>query len=105
MKLHSIRLFNFQSFGYEISEISLENVTYLIGPNGSGKTAVLQALCRLFAFEPSLRRIQRSDFHVPFNEENEPEERQLWIEADFLFPELADDDDNSTVAPHFGHMR
>lgn len=105
MKLHSIRLFNFQSFGAEISELSLENVTYLIGPNGSGKTALLQALCRLFAFEPSLRRIQRSDFHVPFNEENEPDERQLWIEADFLFPELADDEDNNTVAPHFGHMR
>lgn len=34
-----------------------------------------------------------------------PEERQLWIEADFLFPELAEDEDNSTVAPHFGHMR
>lgn len=105
MKLHSIRLSNFQSFGAETSEISLENVTYLIGPNGSGKTAMLQALCRLFAFEPSLRRIQRSDFHVPFNEENEPEERQLWIEADFIFPELANDDENSTVAPHFGHMR
>ena len=105
MKLHSIRLFNFQSFGDEISELSLENVTYLIGPNGSGKTALLQALCRLFGFEPSLRRIQRSDFHVPFNEENEPDECQLWIEADFLFPELADDEDNNTVAPHFGHMR
>ncbi|WP_148612730.1 ATP-dependent nuclease, partial [Aeromonas sobria] len=32
-------------------------------------------------------------------------ERQLWIEADFVFPELKDDGDNSTVAPHFGHMR
>ncbi|HGW4280578.1 TPA: ATP-dependent endonuclease, partial [Pseudomonas aeruginosa] len=52
-----------------------------------------------------LRRILRSDFHVPFDEENVPEERQLWIEADFLFPELAEDEDNSTVAPHFGHMR
>ena len=47
----------------------------------------------------------RSDFHVPFNEVAPPAERQLWIEADFLFPELGADDDNSTVAPHFGHMR
>ncbi|OMG51625.1 ATP-dependent endonuclease [Azonexus hydrophilus] len=47
----------------------------------------------------------RSDFHVPFNEAAPPAERQLWIEADFLFPELGDDEDNSTVAPHFGHMR
>lgn len=105
MKLKTIRLSNFQSFGEEPTELTLEDVTYLIGPNGAGKTAVLQALCRLFAFDPSLRRIQRSDFHVPFDEENAPEERQLWIEADFVFPELAEDEDNSTVAPHFGHMR
>ena len=105
MKLHAIRLFNFQSFGDEVTEITLENITYLIGPNAAGKTAALQALCRLFAFDPSLRRILRSDFHVPFNEAAPPVERQLWIEADFLFPELDDDEDNSTVAPHFGHMR
>ncbi|EEC3172751.1 AAA family ATPase, partial [Salmonella enterica subsp. enterica serovar Kentucky] len=57
MKLHSIRISNFQSFGAEPIELTLENITYLIGPNGSGKTAALQALCRLFAFDPSLRRI------------------------------------------------
>lgn len=105
MKLQTIRLSNFQSFGAEPIDIQLEEITYLIGPNGSGKTAALQALCRLFAFDPSLRRILRSDFHIPFNEVASPAERQLWIEADFLFPELGDDDDNSTVAPHFGHMR
>ena len=105
MKLRTIRLSNFQSFGAAPTDLSLEEITYLIGPNGSGKTAALQALCRLFAFDPSLRRVLRSDFHVPFDEETTPVERQLWIEADFLFPELAEDDDNATVAPHFGHMR
>ncbi|MDP2141381.1 MAG: AAA family ATPase [Gammaproteobacteria bacterium] len=105
MKLQSIRLFSFQSFGPEPTELTLNDITYLIGPNGSGKTAALQALCRLFAFDPSLRRIQRSDFHVPYNEKEVPEERQLWIEADFIFPELEDDDDVATIAPHFGHMR
>lgn len=105
MKLETIRLSGFQSFGLEPTELGLEDITYLIGPNGSGKTAALQALCRLFAFDPTLRRLQRSDFHVPFDEVEVPSERQLWIEADFLFPELADDEDNSTIAPHFGHMR
>lgn len=105
MKLHCIRVSNFQSFGAEPTELALENITYLIGPNGSGKTAALQALCRLFAFDPSLRRIQRSDFHVPHDEQEAPEERQLWIEADFVFPELEDEEDSSTVAPHFSHMR
>lgn len=105
MKLHALRISNFHSFGAVPVEIPLEEITYLIGHNGAGKTAVLQALCRLFAFDPSLRRILRSDFHVSFNEDAPPAERQLWIEADFLFPELSDDEDNSTVAPHFGHMR
>ncbi|CAM4178090.1 putative OLD family ATP-dependent endonuclease [Yersinia intermedia] len=105
MELEVIRISGFQSFGPELTEVSLENITYLIGPNGSGKTATLQALCKLFAFNPALRRIHRSDFHVPYDEEEVPEERQLWIEADFLFPELDEEDDNSTVAPHFSHMR
>lgn len=105
MHLQTIRLSNFRSFGAQPTNIELADITYLIGPNGSGKTAALQALCRLFCFDPSLRRILRSDFHVPFDEEEVPEERNLWIEADFLFPELAKDEDNSTVAPHFGHMR
>jgi putative ATP-dependent endonuclease of OLD family len=105
MKLQTLRLSNFQSYGAGPIDVDLEAITYLIGPNGSGKTAALQAMCRLFAFDPSQRRIQRSDFHVPFDEKEIPAERQLWIEADFLFPELAEDEDNSTVAPHFGHMR
>lgn len=105
MKLHTIRLSNFQSFGGKPTNLTLEDVTYLIGPNGSGKTAILQALCRLFAFDQSLRRVLRSDFHVPIDEMDVPDERQLWIEADFIFPELVEDEDNSTVAPHFGHMR
>lgn len=105
MKLQSIRLSSFQSFGPEPTELTLNDITYLIGPNGSGKTAALQALCRMFAFEPSLRRIRRSDFHVPYDEEEIPYERQLWIEADFVFAELDNEGENATVAPHFSHMR
>ena len=63
MKLRTIRLSNFQSFGVEPTELALEDITYLIGPNGAGKTTALKALCRLFAFDPSSRRVQRSDFH------------------------------------------
>jgi len=105
MKLQSISLCNFQSFGVDPTKFSLEEITYLIGPNGSGKTAVLQALSRLFGFDPSLRRIRKSDFHVPHNEEHVPTERKLWIEVDFVFPELDDDNKNTTIAPNFGHMR
>ena len=106
MKLKTIRISNFQSFGPEPTELSFEDLTFLIGPNGSGKTAVMQALCRLFSFDPALKRIERADFHVPHDEVESPEERTLWIEADFMFPELLDDTgEHPTIPTHFGHMR
>ena len=105
MKLSFIRLSNFQSFGPEPTTLTLDDMTYLIGPNGSGKTAALLALSRMFGFNPAMRRVQRPDFNVPMNEDEVPEERTLWIEAEFSFPELREGNDNSTVAPHFGHMR
>ncbi|CAK2466536.1 putative ATP-dependent endonuclease of the OLD family [Vibrio crassostreae] len=105
MKLDKLRISHFQSYGSTPTELSFDDLTFLIGPNGSGKTAALQALCRMFAFDPSLRRIKKSDFHVPCNETEHPEERTLWIEADFLFPELHEEADSTTVPPHFAHMR
>ena len=105
MKLRFIRLSGFQSFGADFVEISLSDVTYLIGPNGSGKTAVLQALCRMFAFDPAIRRVTKSDFHVPMDEEAAPKERSLWIEVDFEFPELEGKKDEAAVPPNLNHMR
>ncbi len=108
MKLYRLRISNFQSFGPKVTDITLDDLTFLIGPNGSGKTAILQALCRLFSFKPSLRRVQRSDFHVPLEETlgMEPDERTFWIEAEFIFPELEhDEEDSVAIPPHFKHMR
>lgn len=106
VKLKYIRVCGFQSFGSSPVTIDLESLTFLIGPNGSGKTATLQALCRLFSFDPNQRRLRRSDFFVPHDEEDVPGERALWIEADFHFPELADSGrEHPTIPCHFGHMR
>lgn len=106
MKLKTIRISNFQCFGPEPTEIDLDDLTFLIGPNGAGKTAVLQALCRMFAFDPALKRTHKSDFHVPHIEKESPDERNFWIEADFLFPELLDDTgEHPTIPTHFAHMR
>ncbi|GAD65179.1 DUF2813 domain-containing protein, partial [Aquipseudomonas alcaligenes] len=104
MRLSNLLISNFQSFGPAAEEISFEDVTYLLGPNGAGKTAALQALCRMFSVDPSLRRIRRSDFHVPATEAKQPEQRHLWLEADFTFEETLEDDDNDTVPPFFGQM-
>lgn len=104
MKLCSLRVNNFQSFGPEGEEVTFEDVTYLLGPNGAGKTTTLQGLCRMFAFESNLRRIRRSDFHVPASEENPPEQRELSLEADFSFEETQDDEDADTVPEFFNQM-
>lgn len=111
MKLVRLRLFNFRSFGPEPTVVELTDMTFLLGPNGAGKTAVLQALARMFGLDPAQRRIKRSDFHVPANEapEDAPEQRALWIEADFEFPELEQDDADGAALPavpgNFAHMQ
>lgn len=112
MKLVRLRLSNFRSFGPGATTIDLDDMTFLLGPNGAGKTAVLQALARMFGLDPVQRRIQRSDFHVPASEapDDAPEQRTLWIEADFEFPELeqGDDDDGAelpAVPGNFAHMQ
>lgn len=106
MILKTIRLSNFQCFGSEPTEIHFDKLTYLIGPNGSGKTAVLQALCKMFSIDPSIRRLKPSDFHVPHDESEVPNERKLWVEAEFELPEASNtSDDSTTIPPMFSHMR
>lgn len=105
MKLNSLRVSNFQSFGHKPTEITFEDISYLIGPNGSGKTSTLQAISRLFGFDPSLRRILKSDFHINQDEETPPIERELWIEANFVFSELLEQGEHSTIPEFFNQMR
>lgn len=81
MKLQFVRICGFQSFGAEPVTVDLADLTFVIGPNGSGKTATLQALCRLFSFDPNQRRLRKSDFFVPHHEVEAPDQRALWIEA------------------------
>ncbi|RVL57693.1 ATP-dependent nuclease [Sinorhizobium meliloti] len=107
MKLARLRLKNFRSFGPAATVIDLADMAFLLGPNGSGKTAVLQALARMFSLDPSQRKIRKSDFHVPNDEKDYPLERQLWVEADFEFPELLIDDGTPkpAVPGAFAHMQ
>ncbi len=107
MKLIKLRLSNFQCFGPGPTEILLDPLTFLIGANGTGKTAVLIALVRLFGFERSLRAIRRSDIHVGTGAPgNPPAKPTLWIEAHFEFPELKNASSKyATVPGHFAHMQ
>ena len=66
MKIASITLRNFRRFGDSPTTVELaEDITALVGANGSGKTALLTALNRLFGTTQNMRTMRRSDFHLP----------------------------------------
>lgn len=105
MRISQLRLRNFQSFGPALTEMELSELTFVLGPNGVGKTAALVALARLFSPLPSLRRVPPEDFHVPGGSDPELDDNELWIEVDIEFEEAADDDkSHPSIPPFFTHM-
>lgn len=65
MKLESISIQNFRCFGPNATNIAVEpGLTAFVGGNGSGKTAVFQAISRLFGITNSQRTVRRQDFHL-----------------------------------------
>ncbi|ADU09680.1 SMC domain protein [Micromonospora sp. L5] len=107
MKITRLRLSNFQSFGPEPTAIDLDGLTYVLGPNGSGKTAALEALSRLFSPLAAERKIRLEDFHVPVDQrasEVQSGEPTLWLEVDVECPEAGADGQHASVPPNFSHM-
>lgn len=106
MYIESVSIKNFRSFGMEGQVITMEpDLTAFVGANGAGKTALMQALQRLFGISNEQRMIRRQDFHVPTSEEERPRMRSLTLEAIVAFPELDDKDgDHSAIPDFFHHM-
>lgn len=81
MKLESITIRNFRSFGEQARKIVFEpGITAFVGGNGSGKTAVFQALSRLFGVTTGQRLVRRQDFHVKPDQDELPSGASLFIE-------------------------
>lgn len=103
MKLSKVRISNFQCFAQSQTEINFEEqLTALIGLNGSGKTSTLQALSRMFGVSESARKIKVDDFHSPSVTEQRADE--LSIEAWFTFPEIQSEGDMIAVAGTFNQL-
>ena len=106
MHIESVTLTNFRSFGLASQPITLTpDLTALVGGNGAGKTALMQALQRLFGVSNEQRNLRRQDFHIPTSENLAPSKRTLSLEAIVAFPELDEDrGDHSTIPDFFRHM-
>ena len=104
MRLERLLLTGFRCFGPQTTTIDMTpGLTAFVGLNGSGKTAVMQALLRLFGVTQDHRRVRRQDFHVPSAEAGAPAEREFVIEAILSFPELDGADGHGSV-PEFFHQ-
>jgi putative ATP-dependent endonuclease of OLD family len=104
LKLIKIKLCKYRCFGDNYQTISFNDLTALIGNNSSGKTAALNALCKIFSDNSGDRILQRSDFYIDKDMAPENfEEQDLYIEAVFTFDELTDADGNKkySVPPFF----
>lgn len=91
MKLTSLVLSGFRCFDHNGQSISVDDFACFVGPNASGKTAVMMALVRLFGEHSAQREIAPDDFHLGADEQlSDKPQRELSIECRLDFPELAD---------------
>jgi len=107
MHIESITIAGFRCFSSTPVFIPFSpGITALVGPNGSGKTAVLQALMRMFGVTRAQRTVVPSDFHVPLDETERPKTRSLMIDVCFGLPELVRGTATpAAIAPVFRRMR
>jgi putative ATP-dependent endonuclease of the OLD family len=108
VRIQSITIAGFRCFGSEPHAIEINgDLTAIVGANASGKTAVLQALCKMFGTTGAQRTVRRSDFHLPPGvPPDDRSTRSLTIEVILALPELATGSATAqTVAPAFRHIQ
>ena len=108
MRIESIAISGFRCFGPDPLRVDFGgDLTAVVGPNASGKTALLQALVKCFGVTRAERAIEPTDFHIASDEDpTEPKDRDLTIDVIVALPEFATGaPPAATVAQVFRHMR
>jgi putative ATP-dependent endonuclease of OLD family len=105
MRISKLTYWNFRCFGPAPTTLDLDASTVLIGSNGTGKTAALSALVKMFGPRPSDRLIEFEDFYLaPGTNEDKVTELGLWIEAKIEFPNPDAGEGEHGIAECFRHM-
>lgn len=100
MKLESISIYGFRCFDSIGETINFDDFTCFVGPNASGKTAMMMALVRLFGESNSQRQVVPTDFHLESGEKLKSKSpRNLTIECRLTFPELESEGNISSAVP------
>ena len=108
MRLESVTLSGFRCFGSDPITVPLSaEITAVVGPNAAGKTALLQALAKLFGITRAQRTIDRPDFHLAADADPDNRDpKELVIDVLLALPELVDGTATpETVAPSFRHLQ
>ena len=107
MKIESVTIKNFRCFGSSPVSIDFQSqLTGFVGNNGSGKTALFQALSRIIGVTTDQRTVRRQDFHITPDQVKLLSGSTLSIEIIFAFPELEGihEDSTSDAVPEFFHQ-
>ena len=105
MRITTLTCCNFRCFGPNPTPIDLDGITVLIGSNGTGKTAALTALVKIFGSRPTDRLIAYEDFYLaPGTNESELTQLNLWIEVRIEFPNPAAAEGQAGIPECFRHM-
>lgn len=105
MKVEQISITNFRCFGRETTTFTLQdNSTVFIGSNGSGKTAAIQALSRLFGVTSKQRQVRKTDFHIEHDKDELASGSTLSIDVILSFPGHDEPDGADTIPEFFQQM-
>ncbi len=105
MYISKITLENFMCYG-ERTIINLEqDITFFVGNNGSGKTAIFKALNKIFGTNSDNKNILKTDFHMNYNKSlNDGINKKMLIEVELSFPEIQNKNtisDNIAIFSHY----